>query len=184
MHQPVDRRGRRHRVLEDLLPLRERQVARHQHTPPLVPFRQQREQYLHLLPALLYIAQIVDHQGLPTGQPLQQCLERQVALGHQQVLHQQAARRTQHPPTRAHQLLAQPPPRALPSLALAPPPPCFRAPSVCLPCRPGPPGAPRLFRPPPPATRRTAASPPPPPPPGPPPPAACRPPGACARPAH
>src|SRR5260370_16778303 len=113
MHQLIDRRGRRHRVLEDLLPLRERQVAGHQHAPPFVPFRQQREQHLHLLPALLHVAEVVDHQRLPTGQALQQRLQRQVALGRQQVLHQQTARHAHHPP---------PPPPHLPPPPTPPPP--------------------------------------------------------------
>src|SRR5581483_10913538 len=70
IHQPVDRRRRRHRVLEDRLPPRERQVARQQHTPPLVPLRQQREQYLHLLPRLLHVPQVVQQQHLVPRQPL------------------------------------------------------------------------------------------------------------------
>src|SRR5207244_8040096 len=55
--QPVDRRRGRHRILEDRLPARKRQVARKQHAATLVTLRQQREQYLHLLSALLHISQ-------------------------------------------------------------------------------------------------------------------------------
>ena len=34
MNQAVDRRSRRHRILEDLIPLREREVARQQNAAP------------------------------------------------------------------------------------------------------------------------------------------------------
>src|SRR5207245_9135495 len=43
MHQPVHRCRGRHRVLENLLPFRERQIAGHQHAAAFVTFRQQRE---------------------------------------------------------------------------------------------------------------------------------------------
>ena len=43
MDQAVDRGRRRHGILEDLLPLRKRQVARQQDAATLVAFGQQRE---------------------------------------------------------------------------------------------------------------------------------------------
>jgi hypothetical protein len=55
MHQAIHRGRGRHRVLEDLFPLRERQIARQQNAAPFVTLRQQCEQDLHLFPALLNI---------------------------------------------------------------------------------------------------------------------------------
>ena len=91
MNQPVDRRRRHHRVLEDRLPTRERQVARHHHAPPLVSLGQQAEEHLHLLPALLHVAQVIQDQDLVPREALEQPAEPQVPLGRQQVLHHQAA---------------------------------------------------------------------------------------------
>ena len=65
--QAVDGGGRGHGVLEDLLPLAERQVARQHHTAALVAFSQQSEQHLHLLAALLDVAEVVDDQRVELG---------------------------------------------------------------------------------------------------------------------
>ncbi len=59
MYQTVDRRRRHHRVLEDRLPTRERQVARQHHAPALIALGQEAEQHLHLVPALLHVAQVI-----------------------------------------------------------------------------------------------------------------------------
>src|SRR5437870_6632127 len=66
VHQPVDGRRRGHRIFENGFPLRERQVARDQDAATLVTLRQEREQYLHLLSALLHIADVVDEESLET----------------------------------------------------------------------------------------------------------------------
>src|SRR5438105_3830376 len=47
-----------HRVFEDSLPFRERQIAGDEHTATLVPFGQEREQNFHFFAALLQVAQI------------------------------------------------------------------------------------------------------------------------------
>jgi len=64
MDQAVDGGGRGHGVLEDLLPLAERQVARQHDAAALVAFSQQGEQHLHLLATLLDVAQVVDNQRI------------------------------------------------------------------------------------------------------------------------
>lgn len=102
MHQAVDHRRRRHGVLEDCLPARKRQVARQQDAAPLVTLRQQCEQYLHLFPALLHIAQVVQDQNLVTRQTLEYAAQLQITLGQQQFLHQKTRRPELHPPTRPH----------------------------------------------------------------------------------
>ncbi len=60
VHQVVDRRCRRHRVFEDVLPLRKRLVRTQENTQLLVAVRYQSEENFHLLPALLNVAKIVD----------------------------------------------------------------------------------------------------------------------------
>jgi len=89
--QAVDGRGGRHGVLEDLFPLAERQVAGQQHAAPFVTLGQKREQHLHLLAALLHVADVVDDHGIVFRQPLDHPRQLQVPLRDQQFLHQQAA---------------------------------------------------------------------------------------------
>jgi hypothetical protein len=105
MHQPINRRRRGHRILEDRLPAREWQVARQQDAATLVTLRQQQEQHLHLLPALLNIAQVVHDQRFPTRHLLEHLGESQVPLRRQQLLHQKTALAEQHLPPTAHQFL-------------------------------------------------------------------------------
>ena len=107
MHQAVDCCRCCHRVFEDLIPLAERKVARQQHAAAFVTFRQKSEQNLHLLSALLNVAQVVDDQALEAAQLLDQFRKTQVAFGDQQLLNQQAARREQHTVTLKNQLLRQ-----------------------------------------------------------------------------
>jgi hypothetical protein len=53
MHQPVNRRCGRPRVLEYVLPFREGPTARDHHTPAFVPFCQERQSRLPLFVALV-----------------------------------------------------------------------------------------------------------------------------------
>jgi len=105
--EPIDGCRRGHGILEDLLPLAERQVAGQHHTAAFVAFGQQGEEDFHLLPALLYVAQVVDHQGVELRQFLDHLGQSQVPLGDKQLLHQQAAGREQHRSTPLHELFAQ-----------------------------------------------------------------------------
>src|ERR1035437_3056249 len=50
MHEPINCRHGGHRVLEDLIPFREHQVAGDHHAAPLLAFGQEREQHFHFLP--------------------------------------------------------------------------------------------------------------------------------------
>ena len=90
--QSVDSGGGCHRIFEDRLPLGERQVAADQHAAPLVTFGQKGEQHLHFFAALLHVAEIVDDQPFEARQFLDRTAELEVALGDQQILHQQIAR--------------------------------------------------------------------------------------------
>lgn len=96
MHQTVDGGRRGHRILEDLLPLAEGQVARQQHAPSFVAFGKQREEDFHLLAALLHVAQVIDDQRVERRQPLDLPGQSQVAFGDQQLLHEQATGREEH----------------------------------------------------------------------------------------
>ena len=60
MDQAIDSGRRCHRILEDLFPLRERQIAREHHGAPFIPLCQKDEQHFHLLAVLLDVADIVD----------------------------------------------------------------------------------------------------------------------------
>ena len=90
VHEAVNRSRGSHRVFEDTFPLRERQVARDQNAATFVPFSQQSEQYLHLLTALLYVAEIIDDQSFERRQALDEAAQLQIAFGDQQVLHEQS----------------------------------------------------------------------------------------------
>ena len=56
MHQAIDRRGRRHLIAEDPIPVREDQIARDEDGASLVAFGEEREENLGLLGALLDVA--------------------------------------------------------------------------------------------------------------------------------
>ena len=70
MDQAVDGCRGGHCVLEDLLPLAERQIAGQHHTASFISFGQQGEEHLHFFSTLLYISQIVDDQPVKGGQLL------------------------------------------------------------------------------------------------------------------
>ena len=53
-----------HRILEDPLPLGERQVTGEHHAAALVVLGQQHKEHLHLFPALLHITDVIDDQSL------------------------------------------------------------------------------------------------------------------------
>ena len=61
MHQAVNGRHGRHRILEDLVPFGEDQVAANHHAAPFIPLGQKREQHFHFGPVLLHVAQVVEH---------------------------------------------------------------------------------------------------------------------------
>ena len=52
------------RVLEDPVPFREDQIGSYDDAAPFIALGQEGEQDLHLFPALLHIAQVVDNQPL------------------------------------------------------------------------------------------------------------------------
>jgi len=107
MHQSVNGRCCCHRILEYLLPARKRQIAAQQHAAPFITLRQQHKQHFHFLPALLHIAQVIHNQHLVSRQAFQHSAQLQIALGCQQLLHQQSALGKQHPPACPYQFLAQ-----------------------------------------------------------------------------
>jgi len=64
MPQAVNRRHRRHRVFENLIPLAEDQIRTQQHTAPFIPLRQQGEKHFHLLATLLQISDVIQDQHI------------------------------------------------------------------------------------------------------------------------
>ena len=71
VHQAIDCRRRRHRILEDAFPFGKRKIARQQNAATLVTLGQKREQHLHFLAALLDVADVVDHDCLKPRQTSQ-----------------------------------------------------------------------------------------------------------------
>ena len=80
MDEAVDGGGGGHRVLEDPVPLAEEEVAGDDHAAPLVPLGEEREQDLHLVAALLDVADVVKDNGVEPVED-RQLFEPQVALG-------------------------------------------------------------------------------------------------------
>jgi len=107
VEQPVDRRRGGHEILEDALPLREGQVAGEQDAAAFTAVGQQGKQHLHLLAAVLDIADVVDDQTILLAQALQGTRQRQVTPSGEQLLHQQVAGSEQDPPTLLNQRLSQ-----------------------------------------------------------------------------
>ena len=96
MDDPVDCSSSGHRVLEDLVPLRENQVAGDHHAPTLVPLRQEGEEHLDFLPALLHVSDVVDDDDVEMVEPFQRALEFEAPLGDQQSLHDAEGGLEQH----------------------------------------------------------------------------------------
>ena len=88
VNETVDRGRGRHRVLEYLLPLAERKIARQEHTTSFVTLGQQCEQHFHLFATLLHVADVVDDQGVALRKTTDRSREFQVAFRDQQLLHQ------------------------------------------------------------------------------------------------
>ncbi len=107
MHQSIDGCRRGQRVFKDALPFREDEVAGQQHAAAFVAMGQQREQYFHLLAALLHIAQVIDDQSREAIQPLQFFLQPESRFGQKQPLHQQYAGSEINGVTLLDQLMAQ-----------------------------------------------------------------------------
>ena len=107
MHEAIDGRCCGHRILEDLVPFAEGKVARQQHAPSFVAFRQKCEQNLHLFATLLDVAKIVDDQTLEARQLLDQFWQTQIPLCNQQLLNQQTACRKLQTATKKNQLFRQ-----------------------------------------------------------------------------
>src|SRR5208337_2157697 len=106
VHQAIDRRCGRHRVLEDRLPTRKRQVARQHHAPPFIALRQKGEQHLHLFSTVLDISNIVENHHVILRNLFEKTAKLQVTLRGQEVLNHQTAGREHHLPSRADQFLA------------------------------------------------------------------------------
>jgi hypothetical protein len=106
VHEAVNRGRCRHRVLEDRFPLRERRIGGDQHTAALAAFREKREQDLHLVPALLYITQIVDDESFVISQFSNRAAQPQFFFSEQEILHQTGARGERHFPAGANQHFA------------------------------------------------------------------------------
>src|ERR1700719_108887 len=64
MDQPVDCRHRRHRILEDFVPLAEHQVGADQHAASFITFGKKGKKYFHLFSALLHVAQVIEDDRL------------------------------------------------------------------------------------------------------------------------
>src|SRR5207249_3296444 len=103
----VDGRGGGHRVLEDLIPLAEEEVGGDQDRAALVALGQEGEEHLHLLPALLDVADVVQDEALEAIELLQFSGQPKVSLGGQQTLHQLEGWREQDRSSTPGQLLAQ-----------------------------------------------------------------------------
>ena len=80
VNEAVDGGRGRHRVLEYLLPLRERKIARQEHATAFVTLGQQRKQDFHLFATLLHVADVVDNQGVAFRETPNRSREFQVAF--------------------------------------------------------------------------------------------------------
>jgi hypothetical protein len=107
MDQPVDGRSRHHRVLKDLFPLAEREVAREHDTATFIPFSQEREEHFHLVTVLLDVADIIDNEHLDFRELLQELGQSKRLLGLQEILDQERAPREDHTPPLLDELMSE-----------------------------------------------------------------------------
>ena len=87
VNQPIHCRHRRHRILENLVPLGEDQITADHEAPALIPFSKEGEENLHLLSGLLNVAQIIKDNNGVTVEFLEHCLQLQSRFGLQELLH-------------------------------------------------------------------------------------------------
>lgn len=91
VNEPVYGGRRGHWVFKDLLPFGKWKIARKHDTPPFIAVREKAEENLHLFPALLNVAYVVDEDGLVFGKLIEGRGEFEVALGDEQLLNDEAA---------------------------------------------------------------------------------------------
>ncbi len=96
MHQAIDRRGRRHLIAEDPIPLREDQIARDEDRAALVAFGEEREENLGLLGALLDVAHVVEDQHREVIELAQGARQLEIPLRRQELLHEAVGRHEEH----------------------------------------------------------------------------------------
>ena len=96
MHDPVDRSRRGHRALEDLLPLAEHQVARHDQRAALIALGDQREEHLGLVRSVLQVSEVVKDENLEVVELAQHPRQVEVSLRGQQVLDELVGRGEVH----------------------------------------------------------------------------------------
>ncbi len=89
MNDSVDGCGGGHGGFEDGVPLGEHQIAGDGHRPTLVALSQEREEHLHLIAVLMYVAKVIENEQVEAVESSQLLLESQVPLRCQQALNQQ-----------------------------------------------------------------------------------------------
>ena len=80
VHQAVDHRRRGHGILKDATPLAEDDVAGDDHAAALVPFGEEGEEHLHLVAALLHVADVVEDDGVVGVERGELLLDAEIAL--------------------------------------------------------------------------------------------------------
>ena len=91
--EAVDGRGGGHRVLEDPIPLPEHEVAGDEQRAPLVALGHQGEEHLHLVGALLHVADVIEDEQLEGIESLQGTWQSEVPLGCEELLDEAEGRR-------------------------------------------------------------------------------------------
>ena len=107
MHQAVDGRGCGHGVFKDGLPFGERQITGNYDAAPLIAFRQQGKQHLHLLPGLLHIPDVVQDHRRTFAQLFQPAAQLQLLFGPQEFLDEKIAVARINPMPITDQFLSQ-----------------------------------------------------------------------------
>ena len=69
MHEPINRGGGGHRILENLLPLTEDEVARDDHRAAFIALGHESEEDLDLIGCLLDVSDVIEDQELEDVEP-------------------------------------------------------------------------------------------------------------------
>src|SRR5262249_24463001 len=96
MDEPVDGCRRRHRALEDPLPLAEDQVSRDDQRAALVPLGHQGEEQLRFVGGLLHVAEVVEDDDVEDIETPEGRRQTEVTARSEQRLHELICRREQH----------------------------------------------------------------------------------------
>lgn len=105
MHEAIDGGGGGHRILEDAVPLAENEIARNHHALSFVTLGEEREEHLHLVAALLHVANVVEDDHVEAVERGEFALEAEISFRSEEALDEGERGREKNPVTALDELV-------------------------------------------------------------------------------